>query len=80
MLIMIILSSLTAFVLFIGLAWLFLLKCGSSTLEPGHIPDAKMSSSSKRSGNLKYCFFQSLDGTLVTVTGKFLFSIICLNN
>ncbi|XP_047176643.1 receptor-like serine/threonine-protein kinase ALE2 [Vigna umbellata] len=50
MLIMIILSSLAAFVLFIGLEWLFLLKCGSSTLEPGHIPDAKMSSSSKRSG------------------------------
>ncbi|CAJ1955416.1 unnamed protein product [Sphenostylis stenocarpa] len=48
--IMILLSSFTAFVLFIGVAWLFLLKCGSCTIEPEHIPDAKIPTSSKLSG------------------------------
>ena len=53
MVIMIELSSFTAFVLFIGVAWLCLLKCDSCTLEPEQIPDVKIQSSSKRSGNLK---------------------------
>ncbi|KAK8469736.1 hypothetical protein PHAVU_005G159200 [Phaseolus vulgaris] len=48
--IMIILSSFTAFFLFIGFVWFFLTKCGSCTLEPEHIPDAKIPSTSKRSG------------------------------
>ncbi|KAG5016150.1 hypothetical protein JHK85_022286 [Glycine max] len=52
MVIMIELSSFTAFVLFIGVAWLCLLKCGSCTLEPEQIPDDKISSSSKQSGDL----------------------------
>ncbi|KAG4972494.1 hypothetical protein JHK85_038915 [Glycine max] len=50
MVIMIVLSSFTAFVLFIGVAWLCLLKCDSCTLEPEQIPDVKIQSSSKRSG------------------------------
>ncbi|XP_028188151.1 receptor-like serine/threonine-protein kinase ALE2 isoform X3 [Glycine soja] len=49
MVIMIVLSSFTAFVLFIGVAWLCLLKCDSCTLEPEQIPDVKIQSSSKRS-------------------------------
>ncbi|KAG5115337.1 hypothetical protein JHK84_041450 [Glycine max] len=53
MVIMIVLSSFAAFVLFIGVAWLCLLKCGSCTLEPEQIPDVKIPFSSKRSGNLK---------------------------
>ncbi|KHN11287.1 receptor-like serine/threonine-protein kinase ALE2 [Glycine soja] len=48
MVIMIELSSFTAFVLFIGVAWLCLLKYGSCTLEPEQIPDDKISSSSKQ--------------------------------
>ncbi|KAG4945122.1 hypothetical protein JHK87_041129 [Glycine soja] len=50
MVIMIVLSSFAAFVLFIGVAWLCLLKCGSCTLEPEQIPDVKIPFSSKRSG------------------------------
>jgi len=76
MLIMIILSSFTAFLLFIGLAWIFLLKCGSSTLEPGHIPDAKISSSSMRSGNLKasedYLYFSVIFEDLISWTTYFM--------
>jgi len=70
--IVIILSSFTAFVLFIGFAWLFLLKCGSCNLEPEHILDAKIPSSSKQSGNLKVL--------ILSKSGKLLFSIISLNN
>ncbi|TKY48261.1 Receptor serine/threonine-protein kinase ALE2 [Spatholobus suberectus] len=50
MVVMIVLSSFTVFVLFIGVAWLCLLKRGSYTLEPEQIPDVKIPSSSKQSG------------------------------
>lgn len=51
----IVLSSFTAFVLLIGVAWFCLLKCDSCSFEPEQIPDVIFSFSSKRSasGNQK---------------------------
>ena len=50
MIIVIVLSSVTAFVLFIGLAWLCLLKYSSCVIEQEQVPDVLISSSSKQSG------------------------------
>ncbi|XP_019455781.1 PREDICTED: receptor-like serine/threonine-protein kinase ALE2 isoform X2 [Lupinus angustifolius] len=47
----IVLSSITAFVLFIGLVWLCLLKCGSRVLKSEQAPEVLISSSSKISGS-----------------------------
>ncbi|XP_061370310.1 receptor-like serine/threonine-protein kinase ALE2 [Gastrolobium bilobum] len=49
MIVIIVLSSIIAFVLFIGLAWLCLLKCGSCVHEHKQVPDGLISSSSKQS-------------------------------
>ncbi|KAK7255593.1 hypothetical protein RIF29_29006 [Crotalaria pallida] len=50
MIVIIVLSSITAFVLFIGLAWLFLLKCSSCIFKLEQVQDVLISSSSKQSG------------------------------
>ncbi|RDX73546.1 Receptor-like serine/threonine-protein kinase ALE2, partial [Mucuna pruriens] len=49
MIVIIVLSSVTAFVLFIGLAWLCLLKCHTYVHENESVPDGLISSSSKQS-------------------------------
>lgn len=49
MIVIIVLSSVTAFVLFIGLAWLCLLKCRTYVHENESVPDGLISSSSKQS-------------------------------
>ncbi|TKY64369.1 Receptor serine/threonine-protein kinase ALE2 [Spatholobus suberectus] len=49
MIVLIVLSSVTAFVLFIGLAWLCLLKCRAYVHEQETVPDSLISSSSKQS-------------------------------
>ncbi|KAL2332278.1 hypothetical protein Fmac_019859 [Flemingia macrophylla] len=48
--IMILLTSFTVFVLFMGVAWLCLLKCSFCNLDPENVPDVKIPSSSKQSG------------------------------
>nr|KYP58374.1 Serine/threonine-protein kinase PBS1 [Cajanus cajan] len=48
--IMIVLTSFTVFVLFMGVAWLCLLKCSFCNLEPEQVPDVQIPSSSKQSG------------------------------
>ena len=49
MIVIIVLSSVTAFVVFIGLAWLCLLKCRSYVHEHEPVPDGFISPSSKQS-------------------------------
>ncbi|MED6123010.1 hypothetical protein PIB30_045352 [Stylosanthes scabra] len=50
MIVVIVLSSVTAFVIFIGLAWLALLKYRSCVIKPEQGPDVLVSPSSKQSG------------------------------
>lgn len=50
MIIIIVLSCITIFVLFIGAAWLYLLKCRPFVQKPEHFPDDSILSSSKPSG------------------------------
>lgn len=50
MIIIIALSCFTVSVLFIGIAWICLLKCGYCVQEPEQFPDASVLSSSKPSG------------------------------
>lgn len=49
MIFIIVLSSITAFVLFIGLAWLCMLKCGTYVHKKEQVPDGLILSSSKQS-------------------------------
>jgi len=49
MIVIIVLSSVTAFVVFIGLAWICALKCCGYVHEHKPVPDGLISSSSKQS-------------------------------
>ncbi|XP_028789779.1 receptor-like serine/threonine-protein kinase ALE2 [Neltuma alba] len=63
MIIIIVLSCITVSVLFIGAAWLYLLKCGSCVQQPEHIPDDSILSSSKPSGAIKSLTYGSIPGS-----------------
>lgn len=54
MIVIIVLSSITAFVVLIGLAWLCLLKYTSCVHEHEQVPDSLLSSSSKQSSRSNY--------------------------
>ncbi|KAK4267312.1 hypothetical protein QN277_024109 [Acacia crassicarpa] len=60
--IIIVLSCITVSVLFIGAAWLYLLKCGSCVQQPEYIPDDSILSSSKPSGAIKSLTYGSIPG------------------
>ncbi|KAK7294343.1 hypothetical protein RJT34_17232 [Clitoria ternatea] len=75
MIVIIVISSVTALVLvFIGLAWLCLLKCRSCVREHENAPDGLISSSSKQSRATKFTtpgsWSQSFNSGTITYTGS----------
>ncbi|KAJ1420307.1 Serine-threonine/tyrosine-protein kinase, catalytic domain [Sesbania bispinosa] len=63
MIFIIVLSSITAFVIFIGLAWLCLLKCSSRAHEHEQVPDSLISFSSKQSRAARSLTHGSIPGS-----------------
>ncbi|KAG2380204.1 uncharacterized protein HKW66_Vig0169830 [Vigna angularis] len=80
MIVIIVLSSVTAFVVFIGLAWICALKCCANLHEDKPVPDGLISSSSKQSraarslprGIRSGSGSQSFNSGTITYTGSFL--------
>ncbi|KAF7814141.1 receptor-like serine/threonine-protein kinase ALE2 isoform X1 [Senna tora] len=56
------------FVIFIGVAWLYLLRCGPCVKEPEKTPDASVLSSSKPSGGVKSLTYGSMQGSSSTTS------------
>ena len=50
MIVVIVLSSITAFVICLGIVWLLLLKCGPHVHQPGDTPQTLISSTAKLTG------------------------------